>query len=51
LRGREVERVRASVQEIIESGLSLSKLAVAVGLLADLAKPLREAKDGLESKS
>ena len=38
LRGREVERVRASVHEIASSGLSLSKLAVAVGLLADLAK-------------
>jgi glutamate dehydrogenase len=37
LRGREVERVRASVHEIAASGLSLSKLAVAVGLLADLA--------------
>jgi glutamate dehydrogenase len=37
-RGREAKRVRASVQEIASSGLSLSKLAVAVGLLADLAQ-------------
>jgi glutamate dehydrogenase len=37
-RGRDVERVRASMQEIADSGLNLSKLSVAVGLLADLAK-------------
>jgi glutamate dehydrogenase len=37
-RGRDIERVRGSVHEIASSGLSLSKLAVAVGLLADLAK-------------
>jgi glutamate dehydrogenase len=37
-RGRDAERVRGSVQEIASSGLSLSKLAVAVGLLADLAQ-------------
>jgi len=37
-RGREIERVRDSVHEIASSGMSLSKLAVAVGLLADLAK-------------
>jgi glutamate dehydrogenase len=38
LRRQDVERVQASVDEIAASGLSLSKLAVAVGLLADLAK-------------
>ena len=37
-RGPGVARVRASIREIIRSGLTLSKLAVAVGLLADLAK-------------
>jgi glutamate dehydrogenase len=38
LRERDVERARANVHEIAASGLSLSKLAVAVGLLGDLAK-------------
>ncbi|MEX0591572.1 MAG: NAD-glutamate dehydrogenase [Xanthobacteraceae bacterium] len=37
-RGREIARVRASIHEIAGSGLTLSKLAVAVGLLADLAR-------------
>jgi glutamate dehydrogenase len=37
-RGREVERARATVHDIAGSGLTLSKLAVAVGLLSDLAK-------------
>jgi glutamate dehydrogenase len=37
-RGREVVRAHASIHEIAGSGLTLSKLAVAVGLLADLAK-------------
>jgi glutamate dehydrogenase len=37
-RGREIERARRSIHEIVSSGMSLSKLAVAVGLLADLAK-------------
>jgi glutamate dehydrogenase len=38
LRERDVERARTNVHEIAASGLSLSKLAVAVGLLRDLAK-------------
>lgn len=37
-RGQEVERVRKNIHDIADSGLSLSKLAVAVGLLADFAK-------------
>jgi glutamate dehydrogenase len=37
-RGREIERARSNVHEIAGSGLTLSKLAVAVGLLSDLAK-------------
>jgi glutamate dehydrogenase len=37
-RRREVERVRAGIHEIVASGLTLSKLAVAVSLLADLAE-------------
>jgi glutamate dehydrogenase len=37
-RGREIERARAAVQDIAGSGFTLSKLAVAVGLLSDLAK-------------
>jgi glutamate dehydrogenase len=37
-RGLRVERTRASIQDITGSAVSLSKLAVAVGLLADLTK-------------
>ena len=37
-RASELDRVRARIHEIAGSGLSLSKLTVAVGLLADLAK-------------
>ena len=37
-RGRDIERARTSIHDIAGTGLSLSKLAVAVGLLADLAK-------------
>ncbi|MCC6949389.1 MAG: NAD-glutamate dehydrogenase [Bradyrhizobiaceae bacterium] len=37
-RGREIERVRKSIHDIAGGGLTLSRLAVAVGLLADLAK-------------
>jgi glutamate dehydrogenase len=37
-RRREVERVRTGIHEIAASGLTLSKLAVAVSLLADLAE-------------
>jgi glutamate dehydrogenase len=37
-RGREIERARAAIHGIAGSGLTLSKLAVAVGLLSDLAK-------------
>jgi len=37
-RSRDIERVRESILDIASSGMSLSKLAVAVGLLADLAK-------------
>ncbi len=37
-RRREVEHVRAGIHEIAASGLTLSKLAVAVSLLADLAE-------------
>jgi glutamate dehydrogenase len=37
-RGREIVRAHASILEIAGSGLTLSKLAVAVGLLGDLAK-------------
>jgi glutamate dehydrogenase len=33
-----VERVRSSIHRIAEAGLNLSKLAVVVGLLADLSK-------------
>ncbi|MCL4709873.1 MAG: NAD-glutamate dehydrogenase [Pseudorhodoplanes sp.] len=38
-RGGEVERIRAAVHEIADTGLSLSKLTVAASLLRDLAKP------------
>ena len=38
-RGGEVERIRTAVHEIADTGLSLSKLAVAASLLRDLAKP------------
>jgi glutamate dehydrogenase len=38
LRGREIVRARSDVHEIAASGLTLSKLAVAVGLLSALAK-------------
>jgi len=34
----EVEHVRLSVNEIADSGLTLSKLSVAASLLADLVK-------------
>jgi len=35
---REVERIRASVHETADSGLTLSKLSVAASLLGDLVK-------------
>ena len=35
----EVDRIRSSVQEIANSGLTLSKLSVAASLLGDLVKP------------
>ena len=38
-RKAEVDRIRASVQEIANSGLTLSKLSVAASLLGDLVKP------------
>ena len=37
-RRSEVERIRASVHEIANSGLTLSKLSVAASLLGDLVK-------------
>jgi glutamate dehydrogenase len=37
-RGREIDRARAAIHDIAGSGLTLSRLAVAVGLLSDLAK-------------
>ena len=37
-RKSEVERVRMSVNEIANSGLTLSKLSVAASLLGDLVK-------------
>jgi glutamate dehydrogenase len=37
-RGREIERGRTTIHDIAGSGLTLSKLTVAVGLLTDLAK-------------
>jgi glutamate dehydrogenase len=38
-RKAEVERIRSSVHEIANSGLTLSKLSVAASLLGDLVKP------------
>ena len=38
-RKHEVERIRTSVHEIANSGLTLSKLSVAASLLGDLVKP------------
>jgi glutamate dehydrogenase len=37
-RKAEVERIRMAVNEIANSGLTLSKLSVAASLLGDLAK-------------
>jgi glutamate dehydrogenase len=37
-RGGEVDRIRSTVQAIVSSGLTLSKLTVAASLLGDLAK-------------
>ena len=37
-RKAEVERIRMAIQEIANSGLTLSKLAVAASLLGDLVK-------------
>jgi len=37
-RGVEIGRIRAAVDTIVASGLSLSKLTVAASLLGDLAK-------------
>jgi glutamate dehydrogenase len=37
-RTAEVERIRTAVHEIVGSGLTLSKLAVAASMLADLVK-------------
>ena len=37
-KGADVERVRQAVHEIVASGLTLSKLTVAAGLLSDLTK-------------
>jgi glutamate dehydrogenase len=37
-RGQDVERVRLAIQEIAESGLSVSKLTVAASMLGDLAR-------------
>jgi glutamate dehydrogenase len=37
-KGADVERVRQAVHEIVASGLTVSKLTVAAGLLGDLAK-------------
>jgi len=38
-RRQEVDRVRAQVQEIATSGLTVSKLTVAASLLGDLVRP------------
>jgi len=38
-RKHEVDRIRSSVHEIANSGLTLSKLSVAASLLGDLVKP------------
>src|SRR5262249_13675903 len=38
-RQAEVDRIRSSVHEIANSGLTLSKLSVAASLLGDLVKP------------
>ena len=38
LRRQEVDRVRMAVQEIVNSGLTLSKLSVAANLLGDLVR-------------
>jgi glutamate dehydrogenase len=37
-RADEVERIRAAIQQIVASGLTLSKLTVAASLLGDLAR-------------
>ena len=37
-RAAEVDRIRAAVHEIANSGLTLSKLSVAASLLGDLAR-------------
>jgi glutamate dehydrogenase len=37
-RGVEIGRIRAAVDSIVASGLTLSKLTVAASLLGDLAK-------------
>jgi glutamate dehydrogenase len=37
-RGHDVERVRSAVQEIVNSGLTLSKLSVAASMLGDLVR-------------
>ena len=37
-RKNEVERIRGAIHEIANSGLTLSKLAVAASLLGDLVK-------------
>ncbi len=37
-RKNEVERIRAAIHEIANSGLTLSKLSVAASLLGDLVK-------------
>ncbi|MBS7696813.1 MULTISPECIES: NAD-glutamate dehydrogenase [unclassified Chelatococcus] len=38
-RGGEVERIRSTVESIAASGLTLSRLTVAAGLIGDLVKP------------
>ena len=38
-RKNEVERIRAAIHEIANSGLTVSKLSVAASLLGDLVKP------------
>ena len=37
-KGADVDRVRQAVHEIVASGLTLSKLTVAAGMLGDLAR-------------
>jgi glutamate dehydrogenase len=37
-RGADVERIRAAIQEIAASGLTISKLTVAASMLGDLAR-------------